>query len=134
MADHAEARLDIRYPPDMTGSEIYSALVTLFQKEPHLSVEITAEGSPHHVDPQQPSFVKFQEIAERLYGIKIGKVLSHGASDARFFGERTIPVMVIAPTGGEIHADDEWIDLEDLTRFYNVLKQWIDTNNLKNGE
>ncbi len=60
-----------------------------------------------------------------MYGIEIGKTLSFGSSDARFFGEKNIPVIVIAPVGGEIHSDNEWIDLEDLGRFYNVLKQWI---------
>ncbi len=123
--DHAEAKIDIRYPPEMKGSEIYSALTKLLQKDPHISLEIIAEGSPHHVDLQLAPFLKFKEIAKRMYGIEIGKTLSYGASDARFFGERNIPVLVIAPKGGDIHSDQEWIDLEDLTRFYNVLKQWV---------
>jgi succinyl-diaminopimelate desuccinylase len=123
--DYAEAKIDIRYPPEVKGPEIYSALTKLLKKDPHLSIEIIAEGSPHRVDLQQPPFLKFQEIAKEMYGIEIGKVFSYGASDARFFGERNIPVLVIAPKGGEIHSDGEWIDLEDLTRFYNVLKQWV---------
>lgn len=123
--DYAEAKIDIRYPPNIQGADIYSALKKLLQKDPRLSIEITAEGAPHHVDLHHPSFVKFRDIAQQIYGQKVGKMLAHGASDARFFGERHIPVLVIAPKGGEIHSEGEWIDLEDLTRFYHVLKQWV---------
>jgi len=31
--------------------------------------------------------------------------------------------LIFSPT--KLMGDDEWIDLEDLTRFYNVLKQWV---------
>lgn len=123
--DYAEAKIDIRYPPEIKGSEIYSTLTKLLQKDPNLSVEMIAEGSPHHVDLQKSPFLKFKEIAKQQFGIEVEKTFSHGASDARFFGEREIPVLVIAPKGGEIHSDKEWIDLEDLSRFYTVLKQWV---------
>ncbi len=123
--DDAEAKLDIRYPPGMKGNAIYSSLVELLRKDPHISIEITAEGSPYQADLQLAPFLKFQEIAKRQKGIEIGKIRSYGSSDARFFCERNIPVLVIAPKGGDIHSDNEWIDLEDLTRFYNVLKLWV---------
>lgn len=123
--DYAEAKLDIRYPPQMKGNAIYNTLVELLRKDPHISVEIVAEGAPYQADLQLDPFIKFREIAKSQYGIEIGKSRSYGASDARFFGEKNIPVLVIAPKGGDIHSDNEWIDLEDLTRFYNVLKQWV---------
>lgn len=126
--DYAEAKVDIRYPPELKGKEIYSALVDMMRKDPRLTIEIIAEGASHYADLRQSSFLKFQEIAKRMYGIEVGKTLSHGASDARFFGEKNIPVLVIAPKGGDIHSDGEWIDLKDLTRFYNVLKQWVVDN------
>lgn len=123
----AEAMIDIRYPPEMKGAEIYSALSKMIKKDPALSIKITAEGSPYHADLKQPPFLKFKKIAKQKYGIEIGKTHSYGASDARFFGEKNIPVLVIAPKGGEIHSEGEWVDLEDLTRFYNILKEWVGT-------
>lgn len=123
--DYAEAKIDIRYPPSLNPQKMFADLTELLEKEPKLSIEILAEGSPHQVDLQHPAFVKFKKIAKELYSIDIGSTLSYGASDARFFGERNIPVMVIAPQGGEIHGDGEWIDLNDLNRFYNVLKAFV---------
>lgn len=120
--DHAEAKVDIRYPPEMEGQKIYEDLKTLLSE---VSVEVLAQGSPHHEDLNTAPFLKFQEIARQMYGIDIGKTLSHGSSDARFFSEKGIPVIVIAPQGGDIHSDEEWIDLEDLNRFYQVLKKFV---------
>ena len=122
----AEAKIDIRYPPELKKEVIFADLVKLLKSDSRLSLESIAEGSPHEADLEQRPFQEFREIAKQLYGIKIGETLSCGASDARFFGERNIPVLVIAPRGGHIHADREWIDLEDLTRFYTVLKKWVE--------
>lgn len=126
--DYAEAKVDIRYPPEMEEERIYEELKALL---PEVTLEITARGSPHQVDLQTAPFLKFKEIAKQLYGIEVGKVLSHGSSDARFFGERGVPVIVIAPKGGDIHSDSEWIDLEDLNRFYQVLKAFVCSNLLQ---
>lgn len=76
-------------------------------------------------DVNLPFFQMFRETTKKMYGINIGTVLSHGSSDARFFGEKNFPVLVITSKGGEIHSDDEWVDLEDLSRFYEVMKNWI---------
>ena len=123
--ERAAAKIDIRYPSAISKEELYADLAQLAHKDPRLSFKRIAEGAAHHVDVRQSPFIRFQEIAKKLYGIEIGKTRSYGASDARFFGERNIPVLVIAPKGGAIHSDGEWIDLEDLTRFYNVLKLWV---------
>lgn len=82
------------------------------------------EASPSHVDQSLEPFVAFRTIAKEMYGIEVGEVAAHGASDARYFGEKRIPVPVFAPEGGEIHSDHEWVDLDDLVRFYNVMKAW----------
>lgn len=120
--DHAEAKVDIRYPPEMKEQNILEDLKALL---PDVSLEVAARGSPHQEDLNTAPFLRFKEIARQMYGINIGKALSHGSSDARFFGEKGIPVIVIAPKGGDIHSDGEWIDLEDLSRFYNVLVRFV---------
>jgi hypothetical protein len=123
--ENATANIDIRYPPAMEGKTLYADLVHLMQQDARIKMEITAEGLPHQVDVTQEYFKTFAEIAKKLYDIDITPTRSYGASDARFFGERHIPVVMISPQGGNIHSDGEWIDIKDLTRFYNVLKLWV---------
>jgi succinyl-diaminopimelate desuccinylase len=123
--DHAEAKIDIRFPPSMAADQIYVSLQNGMKKYPKITLENMIQASPNKADVNQSYFQNFRKIAKELYDIKIGTVLSHGSSDARFFGERDIPVLVITSKGGEIHSDDEWVDLEDLNRLYEVLKKWV---------
>lgn len=123
--DCAQAHLDIRYPFSFKRDALFADLLNLIEEHPLLEVKVTAEGSSHQVDLELPPFLLFKRLAKELHGIEVGKMRSSGASDARFFGEKNIPVLVIAPRGGEIHSQKEWIDLKDLTRFYIVLKEWV---------
>lgn len=127
--DSAEALIDIRFPPSSGDVvKIYTDIQDIVNQHPGVSLERIAEGLPHQEDLSGRYFQSFRLLAKQLYGIEVGSTSAHGSSDARFFGEKKIPVLIIAPKGGEIHADDEWIDLDDLTRFYEVMKAWIVSN------
>ncbi len=125
VADYAEAKLDIRFPPSMKGDRIFTKMQEIIKNYPDIFIEKLLQALPYQEKIDGTFFNQFKLVAKKLYGIEIGSVSSHGASDARFFGEKQIPVLVIAPNGGEIHSDKEWIDLIDLTRFYQVIKNWI---------
>lgn len=120
--DYAEAKVDIRFPSGITAGQIFINLKDLVKDQ--VALENLIEASPNMVDVNQNYFQKFKEIAQKR-GITIGTVRSHGSSDARFFGEKKIPILVISCKGGDIHSDKEWIDLEDLSRFYEVMKEWV---------
>ncbi len=123
--DFAEAKLDIRYPPELTPEKIKTAISKIVSQQSDVSMETIIEGSSHKQDLKLEAFDKFKTIARELYGINVGSTKAHGASDARYLAEKNIPVLVIAPKGGDIHADGEWIDVNDLERFYNVMKAWV---------
>lgn len=123
--DYAEAKIDIRYPPSMSASVLYAKIEAIAKEHDQVTLEKIGEGSPHQADLSHAAFQRFRQIAASLYDIKVGSMVAHGSSDARFFAERGIPVLVIAPQGGEIHSAEEWVDLEDLARFYEVLKVWV---------
>ena len=42
-----------------------------------------------------------------------------------FLKKKNIPVILIRPKGGGRHSDKEWIDKEDLNKFYLVLKEFV---------
>ncbi|MCE5316133.1 MAG: M20/M25/M40 family metallo-hydrolase, partial [Parachlamydia sp.] len=123
--DYAEAKLDIRFPPSLSSEDICARVHKIARRHDRINVEKINGGSPHQVDLSNAAFQKFRDLAREMHGIEVGSMHAHGASDARFFGERHIPVLVIAPKGGEIHSDGEWVDLDDLARFYEVMKAWV---------
>ena len=49
----------------------------------------------------------------------------HGASDAIFFLERNISILVIASMDGDHHEKNERKDIEDLEKFYEALKEFV---------
>lgn len=123
--DSAEAKLDIRFPAVISSEEIMQHLEAIADNQKGVTLEKLIEASPSQVDLSLPPFQSFRQLAKELYKIEIGEVSAHGASDARYFGERKIPVLVISPEGGDIHSDKEWINLDDLVRFYTVMKAWV---------
>ena len=68
---------------------------------------------------------QYVDIAKELLRVDIGWSKSHGASDARFIAQYDIPVLVTYPVGGGHHTECEWIDLKELDRFYEVMKEWV---------
>lgn len=123
--DYAESQIDIRYPPKFTAREILKKINEITEHYSDVSLEEMVSGSPLKSNLNNPYFQLFKTIAKDKYNIDIKAIKSHGASDARFFGEKGIPVLLIAPKGGNIHSDHEWINLSDLVRFYEVTKEWV---------
>ena len=122
----AKAQLDIRYPPDEAPHMLIEQLQTMARNSsPGIEINTLGCHAPHQLDLSSPYVASFRTIADALYGIKVGDTISHGASDARFFGKRGIPALVVAPKGGDHHGPNEWVDIQDLVRFYHVVKKWV---------
>lgn len=118
--------LDIRYIPETKEKEILNQIEKIKKETKKIEVKKIVRALPFKNDLRVSEIITFKKIAFKLYGIKIGKIFSHGSSDARFFREKNIPVLSIRPKGGGHHGKNEWIDLKDLERYYNVFKTWVE--------
>lgn len=122
--DHAEAILDMRFINDQE----YEQHLTLIKKivdTRGLQLEKVALVKARSVDITQPQIASFLTIAKQVTGEPITKTHSFGASDACYFANHGIPTIVIRPTGGCHHGDNEWIDKHGLLQFYEVIKEYI---------
>jgi len=52
--------------------------------------------------------------------------LSHGSSDAVFFIEQGVPVILTRPLGGGEHSPQEWVDAASLKKFYLLLRSFVE--------
>lgn len=125
IADKAQAIIDIRFIPKDTKDDLLRIVKSVAKKHEGINIKELVSGASYKADKKDPYFSLFSEIAKRKYGIKTSFDFSHGSSDARFFAERKIPVILIRPKGGDIHSEKEWIDIQDLERFYLVLKEFV---------
>ncbi len=73
-------------------------------------------------DPVVKIFIK---NIENEVGKKIKIKGAYGASDARHFADLSAPVLMIKPVGGDIHGDNENINIDSCLTFYSALQSFL---------
>lgn len=124
--DSAEARVDIRFTSEQEHALIEERVNRLLRAHPGISIETDIFAPPFYTDPGNYFVQAFTKAVHDITGATPQTCLSHGASDARFFGQHGITVIVTRPHGGGHHANDEWIDTADLERFADVIRAYLD--------
>ena len=125
VADTAQATFDIRYPHAQERKKIEGILARLLKKHPAIHLETKIDIEPISVGRGNGEAKAYMRIAKELYGIEVGWKKSYGGSDAEFFFKHGIPTLLIWPKAGGAHSEHEWIDLADLSRYYEVMKAWV---------
>ncbi len=121
--DQAALDLDFRVVSESDRTKIKNLLSTL-SKDPGIEAEVLVEGPSFELDKNDPYLLKYLDISEEITGQRPPLIPSAGASDARFFTEKNIPVIINRPLGDGIHSDNEWIDLKSLDRFTKILTEF----------
>ncbi|HAV63747.1 MAG TPA: peptidase M20 [Verrucomicrobiales bacterium] len=115
----AEAVADIRFTPPHTAATLLERIRAIAGDGVLLEPIISAE--PTHLSPD-PEFVN---VTEAVTGREAQLVRSSGGSDARFICRHGIPVLLSRPLVGELHSEDEWIDIESMGTYYRICEQYI---------
>ncbi len=120
----AEASLDIRYKDKADLARIKEGITRLLTKyDGEIVSEVT--GSDYQLDTSHHLVQKFIELYEEQVGHPIKKTKAHGSSDARFFAEKNMPVIMLRPDGSGAHGDEEWISISSMNEFYKLLKDYV---------
>jgi succinyl-diaminopimelate desuccinylase len=124
--DRALASFDVRFMNEEGLEGLKQKLNGLLEKY-DLVVENERHGAAIQLDVSLPLVAKWEEAVREVRGDNApnGYALSFGASDARFFAEKHIPVIVTRPDGGGMHSDNEWIEEAGLYQFYDCLKKYM---------
>jgi succinyl-diaminopimelate desuccinylase len=122
----AEAMLDIRFTPPLTTETVLNIIRHEVGETVLAEPMISAE--PTHLSPD-PAFV---EVTSRVTNQKTELVRSSGGSDARFICKFGIPVLISRPLAGELHSEDEWIDIGSMATYHRICEEYI-TGRWKNS-
>lgn len=127
---HAEALLDIRCITEEDILEIRAKVAEVAKRMGTTAEEITCL-IPVNNDKNSPWIQTLTQIldTERL---EPGYTQSYGGTDARFFAQNGIAVLVSQPMGGNLHADGEWIDRKGLEDMVKVTKRLIQESKITN--
>jgi len=117
--DWATANLDIRFPPPHTAESVLREVTQSLGESVQVEKIIGAE--PTHLDPDPV----FRNATEEVLQREPRLVRVSGGSDARFFREYRIPVMLSRPIVGNLHGQNEWIDIQSMVDYYRICERYI---------
>ncbi len=122
----AYAILDFRFPETTTFRKIFDEVSRLAKKiDPSLKISTYSIGNPTAVDTNNPVVKTFIKNFEKIIGRKIKVKGTYGASDARHFAKLNIPILMIKPIGGDIHGDNENVNIDSCLLFYQALQDFL---------
>lgn len=120
--DDCIAWLDVRFLPE----EIEVIKKSVRQLLPKgFTFEIIAQ-EPALVTDENNEFIKLlKKITQRTVGRNVRLRGAHGSSDVRHFVPLNCPGIEFGPIGEGIGSDYEWVDIPNLEKYYQILKNFL---------
>lgn len=122
--DHCEAILDIRYI-STDEKDLIPNIEKCLPKG--VTYEVIFNEPMVDTDPADPHISLLQEITEKIYTEQIEYKSAHATSDLRHLAMVGVPAIEFGPVGGSQHHDDEWVNIESLYQYYNILKTFLES-------
>ncbi len=116
---NAEAVLDIRFPPPHTVTKMLDKIKDILTPDVDMKILISAESTRFSPD------AAYQRITEDVTGRKPVLVQDDGGSDARYIAAKGIPIMMSRPIVGNLHSEEEWIDIESMVQLYHIYERYL---------
>ena len=117
--DSCEASFDLRFVEGRTAEEIKDRVQSIVGERGEFAPQVM--GNNFYLDMALWCSRLFQDAAIRHLSHAMPIYRSEGASDARFFTQYKIPVIISKPVCAGHHSDHEWIDLESISTYTNIL-------------
>jgi succinyl-diaminopimelate desuccinylase len=126
LPDYAEAMADIFFISANERKEIEAHVKEINKKFKGIKIETTFSKPSFRINTESHYINLFSKIAFEKYKIKKETTLAHSSSDAPFFLNKGIAVIETRPKGAGFHSGNEWINLKDLEKFYEILREFIE--------
>ena len=117
----AEATLDIRYP--QTSATAGADLLRAIQKRLRplgIQAHVQKHAPAFQMDAQSLLVERLQAVSRQVRHTDLELTRECGASDAHYFAEAGVPVLMFQPECAEWHGANEWVDLESLATFRSM--------------
>ncbi|GIK83566.1 MAG: hypothetical protein BroJett025_01880 [Patescibacteria group bacterium] len=126
VCDGALVEIDFRYPETTSIENIVNEVKEIATSVgAEVTVETMASGLATYTNVDLPIVQKFVSTMQKHTHSTIEIVPNYGGSDARHFASYNIPVLMMKPTGGDIHEDTEWISLDSCLEYERGLFEFI---------
>lgn len=110
---------DIRFPPPYTIEQMTTSVGKLLGDQMDMEALVSAEPTLLSPDPL------YLRVTEEITGQPVRLLREHGGSDARYIARYGIPVIMTRPFIGDLHTDNEWIDLASMETLYRIYERYL---------
>ena len=119
--DHCKMSLDIRFLPEQDAEEIVRQIEGVVEGE----VKVHAYGDPVKTKVNDLYVKKLMESINNITNSKPEVFGQHGSADTRFYSKYDIPSVEFGPTGANWHGDDEYVLIDSVYVYKDILKNFI---------
>lgn len=121
--DQCGVSLDLRFLPG-ESKDVLSRLRRLVPSD--FDFEIKAHEPALFVDSSNPFLQSLRQATEQVNKMACSYYCAQGSSDARHFTRVGDAGVEFGPIGGGIGTDEEWVDLDSLGRYVEILKCFLE--------
>ncbi|WP_366924215.1 M20/M25/M40 family metallo-hydrolase [Metallumcola ferriviriculae] len=129
--DSCNLTLDIRYLPGQNPQHILENIKT---ETPHTKVTVISNAAPVKTNKNNIYLSQLRKDAETILGRPIKFFGQDGSADTRYFFEVGIPAVEFGPLGANHHGPDEYVEIDSLISFKDILKRFVMNLNRKGDE
>lgn len=119
--DQCVMSLDIRYLPGQNPDMIVKQIESVSEGE----VRVGLNGIPVATERTNPFITQLKPVVEKHIGGQAVIFGQHGSADTQFFSAQGIPAIEFGPSGGNWHGDDEFVELQSIETYKNILIDYI---------
>ena len=121
--DRCLMSLDIRYLPGPDPDLIIQQIKNISGGE----VQVGLKGIPVATERDNPFITQLKPVLEKHIGGEAVIFGQHGAADTQYFARHGIPAIEFGPSGANWHGDDEYVLLESLEKYKDILLDYVIT-------
>jgi acetylornithine deacetylase len=116
--DHAECLVELRTAPDVPGTHVVEEIQELLEADWCVRIELVLHRDGWRLDDSGPGAELARRLAEAL---GTGPTFSAPYWMEAPLWQSLCPTVVCGPSGGGLHATEEWVDLAQVRSFSRAL-------------
>lgn len=128
-SDECTAELECRTIPGQGAAAVAAELEAILDRLRTADDSFRAEleeifwQPPWEIDPHRPIVTTVRGAAEAVRGEPV-PLIGHGWwEDSALLGQAGIDAVVLGPTGGGLHTEEEWVDAQSVVDLAGILRQ-----------
>ncbi|MDT8435900.1 MAG: M20/M25/M40 family metallo-hydrolase [Gemmatimonadota bacterium] len=128
-SDECTIDMECRTVPGQSDDEVLAELEAILAKlhehDPtfRADVEKVLWQPPHEIDPERPIVGTVLRAAESVREEPV-HTIGHGWwEDSALLGQAGVDAVVLGPTGGGLHTEEEWVETESVVKLAEILRR-----------